>query len=188
MSQLALLVECFERTKPNLELDPRWKTSPFRDLHSRSPGVSGKWSERAVRLWLQRNGIPAETPFNSTHDAVIGSKLVEIKSVTTADGVARVNQIRDQGYHSVAVLCLMPHEARAWFVDKPSIRQLVKPLHGGRRLDPTAKVGWFLLDALHPPHGWGDGNLGRFLESVRSGCPGSWGLYDGLPDFVESRG
>lgn len=170
VAQYRALAAAFNMTRPaNLEEDPAWIGSPFEGVGARGPGIGGKWAERAVRYWLRENGLVVDNPLreNGPYDLIIGGDRIEQKTGTTVDGIFRVNQIRDQKYRFVLILCLMPRRALAWLVEKNELRAHAKNQHA-----QSERCKMLTLDALNPP-AWlgGDGSLCAALEAIRTACP-----------------
>jgi hypothetical protein len=143
--------------------DP-YKNSPFRIYKQMSSKRKGKYFEKIVHEYLQKQGYKVDKAVNSDHDRVINDLIkLEIKgSLLWGDGTHfRWQQIRpSQDYDIICFVAVYPEAIRFYAATKYEVKSIVEVQdenghwiynqHGGK----TMNSGTFFLDGMPKDFSW----------------------------------
>lgn len=143
--------------------DP-YKNSPFRIYKQMSSKRKGKYFEKIVHEYLQKQGYNVDKAVNSDHDRVINDLIkLEIKgSLLWGDGTHfRWQQIRpSQDYDIICFVAVYPEAIRFYAATKYEVKSIVEAQdenghwiynqHGGK----TMNSGTFFLDGMPEDFSW----------------------------------
>jgi restriction endonuclease Mrr len=143
--------------------DP-YKSSPFRIYKQMSSKRKGKYFEKIVQEYLQKQGYKVGKAVNSDHDRVINDLIkLEIKgSLLWGDGTHfRWQQIRpNQDYDMICFVAVYPEAIRLYAATKDVVKSIVEVQdhnghwihnqHGGK----TMNSGTFFIDGMPEDYSW----------------------------------